>query len=75
MSNDFEIADCGTPIISQEVISNKITFNSSNMEPLVLSEKGFCYMGEMVKDAGEAYKLFRAWLADAGQAELIEKEK
>lgn len=43
-------------------MANIITFSAPKFV-LTLSDTGFHYNGETVSDCGEAYKLFREWLA------------
>lgn len=48
---------------------NEIQFNSENVEVLRLDANGFHYKGETIDDAGEAYKLFTAWLRMTQESE------
>lgn len=45
----------------------EIHFNAEGSEVLRLSQNGFHYKGETIDDAGEAYKLFMAWLKSTEQ--------
>ena len=45
---------------------NSITFGANDTsEALRLDSEGFHYKGQTIEDAGEAYRLFREWLAKA----------
>ena len=43
----------------------KFRVNGQDDPVMVLTSEGFIYKGEVVQDAGEAYKLFVAWLKTA----------
>lgn len=47
----------------------EIHFNAEGSEVLRLSQNGFHYKGQTIDDAGEAYKLFKAWLNKAQEQE------
>lgn len=50
---------------------NCITFNAPDTsEALRLDSEGFHYKGQTIEDAGEAYRLFREWLAKVHTPEV-----
>ena len=50
-----------------EAGNSDIKFNVGNppRPMMILTEKGFIYKGQQIDDAGEAWKLFTAWIKGA----------
>jgi hypothetical protein len=40
------------------VLKSDITFNADDIEVLKITQEGFIYKGELIEDAGEAYKVW-----------------
>jgi len=55
---------------------NALIFNvgEDETELLKLTEEGMFYKGELVKDAGEAYRRFSKWLDHAEQSMFVPDE-
>ncbi|MFW6242631.1 MAG: hypothetical protein ACOC2W_00570 [bacterium] len=49
--------ECNIITVSDEITNNQISFCVGDTK-LILSEEGFEFNGEIIKDAGKAYQLF-----------------
>jgi hypothetical protein len=62
-----------TALEQQPIIS--FTFNLKNEPIIVITEDGFEYKGELIKDSGEVYRLFKKYLEQHSYQEEISDEE
>ena len=67
-----EISDKADEQAEKQDAESFFKFMANNKEVLLLDEQGFHYKGDVVHDAGIAYRLFVEWMKESKQAEKQE---
>jgi len=71
------LEDCARAVeqaeqLANDQAANSVSFSAQHTEMLKLDLKGFHYKGQVIEDAGEAYKRFGEWLSEAEKQDADE---